>query len=221
MNNNRLKKILEYIEPTAKLADVGCDHGYLAVEAINKGVSFVELIDNKEGPLQSAINNLKYYETKAEIVYSLSSGLSSICEKVDTVAICGMGGDLIKQIINADIDVARRMKKLILQANSKNNVLRKFLFENKFNIIDETVVLDKGKIYEIIICTFSNTILDFNEKDVIFGPVLRVKKDKLFLKKWESRLLSNEKILKNQISEDKKNEVETENKLIKEVLYES
>lgn len=221
MNNNRLKKVLEYIEPNAMLADVGCDHGYLAIEAIKKGVSFVELIDNKEGPLQSAINNLKHYENKAEIIYSLSSGLSSICEKVDTVAICGMGGELISQIINDNLEVAKRMNKLILQANSKNSILRRYLIENNFKIIDESIVVDKGKIYEIIVCKFELLISDYSEKDLIFGPILRIKKDELFIEKWKNKLSFYEEILNNQITEDKKQEIEKEIKLIKEVLYES
>lgn len=47
MLSKRLNKVLTYINNTDKLVDVGCDHGYLAIEAINKGVKLVQLVDNK------------------------------------------------------------------------------------------------------------------------------------------------------------------------------
>lgn len=220
-NRNRLKKVLEFIDPNAKLADVGCDHGYLAIEAIKKGVSFVQLIDNKEGPLQSAINNLKYYEKESEVIYSLSSGLSKIHEKVDTVAICGMGGELIAELIDSDIDTAKKMKRLILQPNSKISFLRKYLLEKKFNIDDESIILDKGKTYEIIVCHYVGLCFEYNEKDYIFGPILRMHKNELFVNKWENKILFNNEILSSHIDEDKKELIEKENNLIKEVLYEN
>ena len=55
----RLNAALDWIDCNDLLADVGCDHGYLAIEALKKGVPFVQLIDNKEGPLNVAISNLK------------------------------------------------------------------------------------------------------------------------------------------------------------------
>ena len=113
------------------------------------------------------------------------------------------------------------MNKLILQANSKNSILRRYLIENNFKIIDESIVVDKGKIYEIIVCKFELLISDYSEKDLIFGPILRIKKDELFIEKWKNKLSFYEEILNNQITEDKKQEIEKEIKLIKEVLYES
>ena len=54
----RLNAALDWIETSDKLADIGCDHGYLAIEALKKGIPFVQLIDNKEGPLSVAKKNL-------------------------------------------------------------------------------------------------------------------------------------------------------------------
>ena len=54
----RLNSALDWIDIDDKLADIGCDHGYLADLAFKKGVSFVQLIDNKEGPLNVAKKNL-------------------------------------------------------------------------------------------------------------------------------------------------------------------
>ena len=115
MKNIRLETVLNYINKEDKLADVGCDHGYLAIMALNKGVEFVQLIDNKEGPLASAKQNLSLYDNYKNIEYSLSSGISKLNKCVNTVAICGMGGELIAQILEADIEVAKNNIKFILQ----------------------------------------------------------------------------------------------------------
>ena len=99
MLSKRLQRVLDYIQIDDKLADIGCDHGYLSLYAIKKGVKFVQLVDNKIGPLNVAKKNLSKENLNAEIKYSLSSGLSNIDINVDTVAICGMGGDLISKIL--------------------------------------------------------------------------------------------------------------------------
>lgn len=180
MLSKRLQKVLDYIETDDKLADIGCDHGYLSLYAIKKGIKFVQLVDNKIGPLNVAKKNLSNEKLDAEIKYSLSSGLSDIDEKVDTVAICGMGGDLISKILFEDIDVAKRMKCLILEANSKVDILREFLSSNYFEIIDEDIVLEKDKYYEILKIKFNNEVEPLSLTEIEFGPILLKKKSLIF-----------------------------------------
>ena len=55
--NKRLEKVSELIDKFDLLADIGCDHGYLGIMALNKGVKFVQFIDNKIGPLNQAKKN--------------------------------------------------------------------------------------------------------------------------------------------------------------------
>lgn len=222
MKNLRLQKVASYINKEDRLGDVGCDHGYLAIMALEKGVKFVQLIDNKEGPLMSAKQNLILYQNNDNIKYSLSSGISNLDPSVDTVAICGMGGELISKILDDDIMTARKVKKFILQANSKISFLRRFLSSNKFRILDEDIIEDSGKVYEILVVKFDETTLDYTEKEILFGPVLMKKKQDLFISKWESKLKLNKKIITNLSTEDSKYKlIEKSIKLIEEVLYEN
>lgn len=222
MKNLRLQKVASYINKEDRLGDVGCDHGYLAIMALEKGVKFVQLIDNKEGPLMSAKQNLILYQNNDNIKYSLSSGISNLDPSVDTVAICGMGGELISKILDDDIMTARKVKKFILQANSKISFLRRFLSSNKFRILDEDIIEDSGKVYEILVVKFDETTLDYTEKEILFGPVLMKKKQDLFIRKWESKLKLNKKIITNLSTEDSKYKlIEKSIKLIEEVLYEN
>ena len=45
--NKRLEKVAELLDEYDLLADIGCDHGYLGIMALNKGIKFVQFIDNK------------------------------------------------------------------------------------------------------------------------------------------------------------------------------
>ena len=133
-----------------------------------------------------------------------------------------MGGELISQIIDADYKKATEINKFILQPNSKVSFLRDYLFTHGFNIIDEEIVFDMGKVYEILVVKYEGENVNFNQKDVLFGPILKQNKDPLFIEKWENKLKLCKTILHNLSTEDEKYQViQNEIKLIEEVLYES
>lgn len=212
--SKRIKKILEYISVEDKVADIGCDHGYLCLGCIEKGVSFVQNIDNKEGPLNMAKKNLEEYNSD-KIIYTLCDGLNDLDARVDTVVISGMGGDLITQIVNVNLNKAKKLKKIIVVAHSKVFWLRKNLTKY-FAIVDEDLVEDKGKIYEIIIFSPRNNS-QYIEKELMFGPVLSTKRSELFIKKIEKRLDEINKILSTTTNTDLL-ELRKEKEYIEELL---
>ncbi len=198
MVNNRLLKALDYISKDDSLADIGCDHGYLSMLAIEKGVKKVLLVDNKEGPLSKSKENLFKYHTDSsiDIKYSLSSGLTNVDSSYSKIAILGMGGLLIKNIISeAKFDLSNTT--FILSAHTKIDSLREYLFKNGFQILDEQIVLDKDVFYEIIVCKKTSKKIIYNDLDIMFGNVLRIKKDPLFLEKWTNKLKYLESINNN------------------------
>lgn len=200
-NNLISKRILTavaHIDAKDKVADVGCDHGYLGIACMQKGVTFIQNIDNKKAPLQVCKKNFTKYlsgDSLLKIVYTLSSGINDLEEMVDTVCILGMGGDTIIQILNENIEKARKLKKIIIESNTKNFEIRTFLSKSGFTITDEDIIEEGKKIYEII-----NTHYDANSKvltydECLFGPILLEKKDPMFLKKWTNQKRKMEKIL--------------------------
>ena len=195
MINKRLEIISSFIDKNDSLADIGCDHGYLGIMALNKGVNYVQFIDNKIGPLSSAKVNCENINND-KIEFTLSSGLNDLNSQVDTIAICGMGGELIVDILKADLNKAKNLKKMILQPNKNEAKLREFLFSNGFIIIDEEIVYDKEKYYEIIIAQHSANKCFYNDLDIKYGPYLRIKKSNVFIDKWNKKL--NKYIIINQ-----------------------
>ena len=211
--SKRIQKIIEYIDINDKVADIGCDHGYLCLGCIEKGITFVQNIDNKIGPLNTAKFNLQDYNN-GNIIFTLCDGLSQLDERVDTVVISGMGGDLITQIINNDFDKAKNLKKIIIVAHSKVVFLRENLTKY-FEIIDEDLIEDNDKIYEIIVFN-PKCQKDYSEEELLFGPILKNKKSELFIKKLNKRLQEVNKILESSNAELLK--LKTEKMLIENIL---
>ena len=139
MENIRLKTVCTFIEKDDILADIGCDHGYLGFMALDKGVHFVQFIDNKQGPLDQAIKNSANYD-QSKMLFTKSSGLNNLDYNINTICICGVGGELIIEMLEDDFEKAKRLKKLILQPNRNVDNLRDYLFKNGFKILDEEVV---------------------------------------------------------------------------------
>ena len=175
----RLNAALDWINIDDTLADVGCDHGYLAIEALNKGISFVQLIDNKEGPLAVAKKNLSQYDFSNKTKFTLASGLLELDSKINCVAILGMGGELIISILEDGKEKSRNVTKFILEANTKVPSLRKYLFDNKYEIISEKIVKENNKYYELILCKKTNDFIKYNNLDIEFGPILKKEKSQI------------------------------------------
>ena len=114
--SKRLSKVLEYVNEFDKVADIGADHGYLSIAMLEKGVKFVQVVENKTEPFLRAQSALMGYEN---VIFSLSDGISDLHDDINTVTICGMGGLNIVEILGSQLNKARRLNKIILQANSK------------------------------------------------------------------------------------------------------
>lgn len=208
--SKRIQKIIEYIDIEDKVADVGCDHGYLGLGCLEKGIKFVQNIDNKKGPLSTAMKNLSEYKNNQDVIYTLSDGLDELDFRVDTVVISGMGGDLITQIINKNLSKALKLKKIIVVAHSKLFLLRQELTKN-FVIVDESIIEEKNKFYEIIVLK-PGLIKEYQYEDFLLGPILKHKKDELFILKWTKRL----KDLNSILSQINGEELKKEKKIIEE-----
>ena len=179
----RLNAISKFIYPYRRIADVGSDHGYLIKIAFdNNLIDFAYAIDNKQGPINACKKTLSDYNN---VKYFLSDGLTNVDDKIDCVIIAGMGGLLIKEIIEKGFNKLNAVKRLIIQANKDEYKLRKYLCENGFYIKDEAIIEEDNKIYEIDV--FEKGKEEYSFEELYFGKVLMEKKDPIFIKKWENK----------------------------------
>ena len=186
MISNRIKTIASLIYPYKRIADIGCDHGYLVIEAfLNYNIDYAVAVDNKKGPLASAKSNLGEYNLSNKVRFSLSSGISDIDEDTEVVVISGMGGTLITQILS-EKEKLKNVKRLILQPNRNSYELRKFLMINGYKITSEKLVYEEEKYYEIIQAEIGEII--YTDDELLFGPILLKEKSEIFTMKLKDEL---------------------------------
>ena len=229
----RMLAIANLVDNSKVLADVGCDHAYISINLLEKGkVDRIIASDLREGPLNIAKDNIKLEGFEERIETRLCAGLCGYeAGEVDTILISGMGGMLVKEILSESIDVVRRADTLILEPQSDLRVVRAYLKDIGFEIIDEDMLNEGGKYYQIMKAVKSKERMEVCEDigamaENEFGPILIKKKHPVlleFLKKRKNhyeRLLQNKSFLTSQsaTNNDRIAIIENELNMVKEAL---
>lgn len=133
----------------AKVADIGCDHGYLGIWLLKEEIaSSVAACDLRPMPLEKAKENAALFGTSDRMTFAVADGLSALTPgSVDTIICAGMGGDCIAHILDCAPWVKDPGYTLILQPQTSGNDLRRYLGENGFAIEREELVQDSGFLY--------------------------------------------------------------------------
>jgi len=152
LKNKRIALILSMIDMGSVIIDVGCDHGYLPIAAVSAGISKKAFAsDMKAGPLARAEANIKNAGLSDRIECRLCDGVSGFSkEDADTIVIAGMGGETIAGIIERALWLKNGRYTLILQPMTMTEELRIFLKETGFETMEERLVADGGKLYNVI-----------------------------------------------------------------------
>ncbi len=147
----RLRFLADRVPSGARLADVGTDHAYLPVWLRLHGrVVSAIACDLREGPLSRARETGQTWGVDG-VEYRLGNGLEVVSpEEADTIVIAGMGGENIAAILSRAPWTAGGGHTLLLQPQSKAEVLRGFLAENGYVIRREALVEDRGTLYPVM-----------------------------------------------------------------------
>lgn len=194
--SNRLKKIAELVDFGATVIDVGTDHGYVPNFLCEKKISRdIIATDISKNSLEKSIELTRERDNEKYIRNILANGI--VKENRDNIIIAGLGGIQIAEIILNSIEIARSAKKLILQPMQKTNILRRELNNMGFEIIDEEVIFEDDRYFEIILARYFGEIKNLGEVDYYFSKSLMEKKDKVYLEFLRERQRELEKILSN------------------------
>ena len=190
----RLETIIERMPDSGCLADIGCDHAYVAIEAVRRGRAARALAcDVRKGPLQQAAEHILCAGLAGKIETRLSDGLEQVAPgEADTVVVAGMGGPLMERILQGRLgDFAH----FVLSPQSEIPHFRRFLLAEGMQIDEETMLIDAGKSYVILnvsqrAAAASSDSMYVTEEDFLYGGRLLRRLDpvlKSFLEKEKTR----------------------------------
>ena len=164
--DNRLKTAAKLCRSGKIAADVGCDHAQLACYLARNISSAVIASDVREGPLDAARRTVSEQGVENVTVVK-SDGLEKI-EFADDVIICGMGGELIAEIIGSCRFLSADTR-FILQPMTKPERLRSWLYKNGFEILEEHAARDAGRIYTVMLAAFTGKAREIDEVFALTG----------------------------------------------------
>ena len=150
--SDRLLTCAGFVKKGDRVADVGCDHGYLSIHLLTTGIARSCIAsDVNEGPLLSAQRNARRFGVANRIEFYLSDGVQSIPRDFDCMVCAGMGADTMMSIIHGSAQWLKDPKyRLILQCQSKRPELRQWLYDEGFRINRETLAKDGKFVYSIM-----------------------------------------------------------------------
>ena len=146
----RLDCAIELLGGARVVADVGCDHGRLSCALIQRNLAQRCIATDISGPsLQKAERLICKIGAQNRIETRLGAGLSTLAPgEADAIAILGMGGTLIAQILDVDPPLMGATK-CVLQPMRAAEDLRRWLFERNYPVVEDRVVFDAGRHYQV------------------------------------------------------------------------
>ena len=133
------------------VGDIGCDHGRLSVALIEQGVCRrVIAVDISAPSLEKARALARLAGIEGAVETRLGDGLAPIGPgEADAVAICGMGGTLMRAMLSAQASPLGGARLGVFQPMRGVADIRAFLYEQGYWIVDDRIVLERGRYYQV------------------------------------------------------------------------
>ena len=131
----RLERVAAHVPNGARLADIGSDHAYLPVALVRRGVIDASLAGEvATTPFQAAERTVRDNGLEQQITVRLADGLAAIEARdgITAISLCGMGGETIRDILEAGKAHLSGAERLILQPNGGEQPLRLWLMRNGY-----------------------------------------------------------------------------------------
>ena len=171
--SDRLLACAKFVKNGDRVADIGCDHGYLSIHLLANGIaSHCIAADINEGPLQSAMRNARKFGVAKQMEFCLSDGLRNLPQDFDCMVCAGMGGDTMIHILEDAPWLKNGNYRMILQCQSKTPMLRRYLSESGWEITRETVLLDGRFLYTIMEVIYNPECPKLTLGESYFSPAL-------------------------------------------------
>ena len=167
----RLEAAASFGRKGKRIADIGTDHASLPIYLVGNDFSpYAVACDVNAGPINAAKQNIAEALLTDKIDVLMTDGLKGVeAYAPEDIYILGMGGELIMRIINDSAYPREEGVRLILQPMTHPNDLRKGLLSGGFNIVEETLVNDRDRVYQIIVAEYDGIERTGTEAELWLG----------------------------------------------------
>ena len=173
--SKRLQAVADLLDCHERIADIGCDHGFVSIYLIeSKKASYCLAMDVNKGPLERAREHIMEKRLSTYIETRLSDGAKAVefvpvkdgnlKLEVEAALIAGMGGRLIIQIIKDSLDKFTSMEEFVLQPQSEISKVREFIRSIGYHIEKEKMILEDGKFYPMMKVVRGERNVDYMER---------------------------------------------------------
>ena len=202
MLSKRLQTVAGMVTKGNIIADIGTDHGYVPIYLVEENITDkAYAMDINQGPL-----DIKEKGLEGKIITILSNGMEKLKDNmIDTAVIAGMGGDLIVSILENGKSI-KGIKELVLSPHKRVDLVRKYLLENNWQIVDEAMVFDVGKYYTVIkALKCDKTENDYSKVQLEYGKLLLENRNPVLKEYLEKEYKKFSKIAENMKKEKSDN----------------
>lgn len=179
----RLAVISQSVSKCNIVCDIGTDHAYIPIYLLKRGICKKAIVtDINKGPILIAQRNIRDHQLEGFIETRIGDGLEPLKDdEADIIIIAGMGGKLIERILSSDILKAQKAKLLILQPMNAEEIVTAWLYKNRFEIVDDELVKENSKIYNIKTAKWTGNQKEFSDLELfISSKLINNKSDILF-----------------------------------------
>lgn len=166
--NDRLKTAMSFMPRCRCMADIGSDHGYAAVYAIQNSIAQNVIATDISAPSLAKTQRLtEQFGLSDSIACRVGDGFAPVAlGETDTALIAGMGADLIADIIEAALDTVAALDCAVLQPMNSAEPLRRRLLQVGIKIDKEGIIKDNGRFYQILKCSAGTQALTETEYEI-------------------------------------------------------
>lgn len=217
--DTRLKAVFELLKTGNVLADIGSDHAYLPIAMLETGkIDRAIITDVNDKPLEKSRMNIISNHLFDKCEFRLGSGLEIIRPgEADLISICGMGGDLIAEIIKKSPNVLFQVQRIVLQPMTNQGLLRKKVIDMGFQILEEKMVRDGHLFYQMFSMCKGQERFYETETDYEFPRLLIKEKNPVMKEYLEFQLGVQQRILQQLTNHQKTDLIEKCNIKIDEI----
>lgn len=173
MLDARLTAVAAFVRQESVVADIGCDHGKLAVALIKEErCRRVIACDAKEKPLARAQLLAQQCGCETRVECRLGDGLNTLQpNEADDIVIAGLSGITISQILAASPFTFQQQTRFIFVPATKRAELREWLWQHGFSILTEVAVQAAGRYYPVMHVAYTGTIKEPTPFECVVGCI--------------------------------------------------